>query len=273
MYSKERIVIESNFTAGSAGVVGNFGKMQQVIMNLVSNARDAMLPAGGKILIQTHNEGNSFVLRVSDTGPGIPKENLQKIFDAFFSTKEVGKGTGLGLSISHSIISSMNGKVEVCSELGGGATFSVVLPLSERLQGEIEESVQEKRAQQETFSGKALIVEDEEEIRAILQTMLEKIGLQIELAEDGDVALEKVKRNKYDIIFTDLKMPRMSGDKLIEEIRGMNIPVKIVIVSGGIATEYSPEKRDALWSMADAYVKKPYTRQDLLTVLRSILKD
>lgn len=126
----DNVIIEPVYQAAHFRVKGNVGKFQQVIMNMLSNARDAMEGRGGTIKLETQNSDRSLVLKISDTGSGIKKEVLTQIFAPFFTTKPVGKGTGLGLGICHSIITAMGGKIDVDSEIGVGTTFTITVPLA-----------------------------------------------------------------------------------------------------------------------------------------------
>jgi two-component system, NtrC family, sensor kinase len=104
-------------------------EMQQVLLNLINNALDAMEKKGGQLDIVTESQGDNIIVTVEDTGPGIPASNLGRLFDPFFTTKPVGKGTGLGLSICYGIINKMGGKIEVASTVGVGTTFRIILPI------------------------------------------------------------------------------------------------------------------------------------------------
>jgi len=129
IFEKENIFIIKEFNATDQNVAGNIGGFQQVIMNLLSNAKDAADGKKGVIRIRTENLNDQFILKISDEGCGITKENLERVFESFFTTKNVGKGTGLGLSISYSIIKEMKGKIEIDSKVDEGTTFTITLPL------------------------------------------------------------------------------------------------------------------------------------------------
>jgi PAS domain S-box-containing protein len=130
IYSKENILIQTSLVNETLFTKGNRGKLCQVILNLLSNAKDALLPEGGKIEIETKKTDEKAILIISDNGRGIKKEDINKVFDSFYTTKEVGKGVGLGLSISHSIITSMEGEIEVESILDKGTKFTISMPLA-----------------------------------------------------------------------------------------------------------------------------------------------
>ena len=123
-----RVTINTRLEQNLPYVKGSQSELQQVFLNLINNALDAMEKEGGALLIQTNRQGDHVVIELSDTGPGIPEANLKRIFDPFFTTKPVGKGTGLGLSICYGIIKKMGGEIRVASSLGKGTTFTVILP-------------------------------------------------------------------------------------------------------------------------------------------------
>jgi two-component system NtrC family sensor kinase len=129
-YSNVEIV--TTLQRGLPSLQASVSEMQQVFLNLINNAIDAMEKRGGKIHISIRRENDNLVIRVADTGPGIPEANLERIFDPFFTTKPVGKGTGLGLSICYGIIAKMGGKIEVRSAIDVGTTFRIELPLPEQ---------------------------------------------------------------------------------------------------------------------------------------------
>jgi signal transduction histidine kinase/DNA-binding response OmpR family regulator len=274
IYSKEGVKIQRNFLASNANVVGNMGKVQQVIMNLLSNAKDAITPNTGTITLETSIVDNNSMLliRCADTGGGIAKENLQKIFDSFFTTKELGKGTGLGLSICHSIVESMKGKLGVESTLGTGTQFSILVPLASHAAAEVPVAAVKARSNSARFSGKeVLIVDDEEHIRDVLRVMLERIGFCVDDACNGEVALHMIANNTYDLVITDLTMPLMTGEELLTRLRSAANSIPVIVATGGIVSEFAPERREALRKMANGYLNKPFGSEELVTTLAEVL--
>ena len=267
IYKQENIIIENLYKADKSEIKGNIGKLQQVIMNLFSNAKDALSQRGGTIKIETRNKRNKVILKFSDDGVGIKKEDLDRIFDTFFTTKEVGKGTGLGLGISHSIIEGMNGKIEVDSEYGIGTEFTITLPIAGKAKLLEEEEEEEEEVMK--LKGKILVVDDEDVFRALVCDNLKDLGLEVDDADEGDTALEKIKKNKYDYIITDLKMPRMGGDVLIQEARKLGGKEKIIVITGGIVTDYTSEQRYALRKLSDGYLKKPFKNEEIYAALKN----
>ena len=256
-------------------------QIHQVLLNLSVNARDAM-PNGGNLSISAENlqlddhfaamtpgatSGPHVVLKVSDSGAGIPPGIIDKIFDPFFTTKEVGTGTGLGLSTVIGIVKSHGGFVNVYSE-PGATTFKVFLPASNRGQSEqqpIDSSV--PAGQGETI----LVVDDEANVRLAAEALLIGAGYQVLVAEDGTeaVAVFMQHRDRIKILLTDVMMPFMDGPTLVRTLRRLNPELK-VIVSTGRADNAHAADLEAL--RVQACVAKPYTREKLLATLDELLK-
>ncbi len=261
-------------------VLGSYGDLQQAILNLALNARDAM-PSGGRLSIETLTVGGDFVekkfgkatvekyivIAVSDTGVGMSEEVKKKIFEPFFTTKEPGKGTGLGLSIVKNVVSLHNGFVDFESELGKGTVFYIYLPvfLSEEREVKINrgEEVMEKIGQ----GHKVLIVEDEESLRIIMRDYLQMLGFETLEAEDGESALEKFKENKdIKIAFVDYGLPKMMGDELIEKIYEISKEVKFVLVTGFVDVEVKGKLPSGT-----KFLRKPYNLSQIEEIVKEAL--
>jgi CheY-like chemotaxis protein len=261
-------------------VLGSYGDLQQAILNLALNARDAM-PSGGRLSIETLTVGGDFVekkfgkvtvekyivIAVSDTGVGMSEEVKKKIFEPFFTTKEPGKGTGLGLSIVKNVVSLHNGFVDFESELGKGTVFYIYLPvfLSEEREVKINrgEEVMEKIGQ----GYKVLIVEDEESLRIIMRDYLQMLGFETLEAEDGESALEKFKENKdIKIAFVDYGLPKMMGDELIEKIYEISKEVKFVLVTGFVDVEVKGKLPSGT-----KFLRKPYNLSQIEEIVKEAL--
>jgi len=257
------------------------GQLDQVIMNLVVNARDAM-PDGGKLTIETGNvhlddkyskkyskikPGNYVMMAVTDTGTGMSRETVDKIFEPFFTTKGVGKGTGLGLSTVYGIIKQSNGYIYCYSEPGKGTTFKIYLPLVEE---ELMSASELKEDKSFTFNGeKIVIIDDEKEIRDVMKRMLEQEGFQVFAAESYQDVLKYFGQNKIDLLITDVIMPEINGDEIADEIRDKYPDVKIIYMSG--YTE-STIMDFSLLDKNKMYLQKPFSRQSLVHSVREILK-
>ncbi|MEI8346628.1 MAG: ATP-binding protein [Pseudomonadota bacterium] len=276
IFTKDNVTIETVFKCQNANIKGNYGKIQQVIMNLVGNARDAIkeIRPQGKIQIATSSQDKNIEILISDDGNGIDAEKINKIFDPFYTTKPPGKGTGLGLSISLNIIQLFKGKLEVKSEKGIGTTFKITFPIEEITEKAIlaEEQVAERKKKYK-FSGKVLVVDDEEDIREIVLAYLDDFGMETCAASDGAEALKLLQNNQVDVIITDLQMPNMTGERLLMEAQ--NIPhlkdTRYIVMTGGIATDYSKEQRGNLRNLAHAYIKKPFSKDSIAQALSEVL--
>ncbi len=253
IFEKSSIIFEVFLDADKSSTIANIGKFQQVLMNLFTNAKDAFEESGkeGIIRIETKNESDRVVVKISDNGPGIDEKHLGTIFDPFFTTKAPGKGTGLGLSIVHSMIDQFKGQIRVDSTKGVHTTFTISLPCVEPSKHVTAPKAHAKLA------GRALIVDDEPDIRLAIVNYLGDSGLDFCEASDGVEALDILKKEPFDFLITDLKMPRMNGDVLIVEVAKIRPDTKVIVITGGIVTEYSKEQRDIIRQYADAYLKKP----------------
>jgi len=265
-------------------VLGDSTQLQQVILNLCVNARDAMLE-GGELKVTLQNievepsntsanidtkPGSYVLLKVSDTGPGISPMNRERIFEPFFTTKEFGKGTGLGLSTTLAIVRSHGGHINLSSTIGKGTTFDVYLPAAKAnmpIRKEIDESGLTPRGNGELI----LVVDDEEAIRKIAQKMLEMYGYKVVLASQGEEALKVYRENRSEIaaIITDMAMPIMDGPTMIIALKEMD-PNLTIIGSSGLTSNISVTK--AAGAGVQHFISKPYTADAMLKTLRNALQ-
>jgi CheY-like chemotaxis protein len=263
-------------------VMADRGQVEQVIMNLVTNARDAM-PAGGVLTLESGpgSIDDGFVKRngfgipgryarimVRDTGCGMDEETRAKIFEPFFTTKTVGKGTGLGLSITYGIVKQHNGFITVDSWPGRGTTFCVYLPLADREKQDLPETRRPDHAPAGTET--VLLAEDDDMVRELNRTILEEAGYIVIETSDGREALDTFKErgSDVDILVTDVIMPNMDGKRLYEEIIKIRPGIKVLFISG-----YSTDTLDARYALDDGYdfMPKPVMPSELLKRLRDIL--
>ncbi len=263
-------------------VVADAGQLEQVLMNLAANARDAM-PEGGELTIETGLQhidetfiehhgwgkpGRYALISVSDTGCGMDEDTRNRIFEPFFTTKEVGKGTGLGMAIVHGIVNQHNGFIYVYSELGKGTVFKIFLPLLEKEKvAEIEKRVEEPpKNGTETI----LIVEDDPSVRKVVSDVLIDSGYEIITAEDGQQAIEKFSENRTRIklILMDMVMPKKSGLEAYREIRLLKPDIRVLFTSGYTADFI--QSRGELDKDAEL-IMKPVKPHDLLRKIREML--
>jgi nitrogen-specific signal transduction histidine kinase/CheY-like chemotaxis protein len=267
----------------AAVVEADPGHLDQIVVNLAVNARDAM-PRGGKFILETgtarfdeafaqqHQNmapGNYVVLAVSDTGSGMDSPTAARIFEPFFTTKGPGKGTGLGLATVYGIVKQSAGHIFVYSEAGHGTTFKIYLPNADHKIG------LGSRAEAETLAPDAksatiLLVEDDEIMRRLTRQLLEERGYAVVEANDGKAALEWVRSNpgRIDLVLTDVIMRNMSGPELVKELSGSNPGLKVVFMSG-----YTGEliaEREVL-ERGITLLEKPFSRNALLKTIHATL--
>jgi len=259
-------------------------QIQQIFINLVVNARDAM-PQGGSVVIETANvelddhyaernwdvqPGPYVMLAVTDTGLGMDAETQAHIFEPFFTTKEQGKGTGLGLSMIHGIVKQSGGHIAVESAVGKGTTFRIYLPqVNERVRQDDggAESPVEPRGGTETI----LIAEDEPALRELMSQCLKRLGYAVLTAQDGTEALEISERysGAIHLVLTDIVMPRMNGLQLKERVAAQRSGVKFLFVSGYVDAAL---QRSELFTQDSAFLEKPFPPDELAHKVRQVLE-
>ncbi len=243
--------------------------LEQVIMNLALNARDAM-PNGGTLTLTTRAEGDWVCLLVSDTGCGIPSENLAHIFEPFFTTKDVGRGTGLGLATVYGIVQQHEGTVSVESAPGRGTTFRVCLP---GRPGELSSSPSAPSVALPEFGHETiLLVEDDPALRRLAERILTASGYQVVGAGTGQDALAEwgTHRSEIDLVLSDLVMPGgMTGLQLCDRLRQDQPDLKVLFTSG--YSEELLDRRCASPSSGAMFLTKPYSPQRLTEAVRRCL--
>ena len=264
-------------------VIGDTAQIQSMLLNLATNARDAM-PDGGRLLIRTDLceakekvcngcgrifSGKYVRVSVSDTGQGMDRETMNHMFDPFFTTKEVGKGTGLGMATVFGILNEHGGHVVCESAPGRGSAFHLYLPLArpdEKPQGEPGGDPLACQGRGE----KILVVDDEEPLREMAQSALEHCGYRVTTAENGEQALDIYRREEYgfDLVVMDVNMPGMGGAKCLARMLKLNPKAKVLLASG-YAQEEDPAGGAA--SRAAGYLAKPYRLAELLDVIRKLI--
>ncbi len=252
-----------------AFVSADEGMLDQVLLNLAVNARDAM-PGGGHLTIETSgvdgDDGRPFVcLRVSDTGTGIAPEHLPHIFEPFFTTKGVGKGTGLGLAMSYGIVQQHGGRIEVDTEAGRGTTFRVLLPAAAAVPVPAAAETP-ARSGHETL----LIVEDETDVRELVVDWLSTLGYTVIQAPSGRHALEvwAARADEIDLLITDMVMPDgLSGLELATRLRAARPRLKVLYISGYVADLAGGGTLEE----GVNYLAKPFSLPDLGRLIRRTL--
>ena len=277
------ITIETDLAADLKLVKVDSNQMEQVLLNLATNAADAM-PEGGCLSLKTENvhldenhcrrrpdvsPGPHVRLVVSDTGQGIDPQNLEHVFEPFFTTKEVGKGTGLGLFMTYGIVKNHGGYMTCRSEPGRGTTFELYLPA-----GLAPENAQPPKAEPltelEGDGERILLVDDEEGLLETGSLIMTGMGYRVDTARNGEEALEMciAKGDDLDLVVTDLGMPGIGGHRFVKELMAIRPQAKVVIASG-----YAPNEQveELLASGGSAFLAKPFGRAELLATVRSAL--
>ena len=279
----ENIDLITNVPSGLGFVEADRSQIEQVLVNLVVNARDAM-PRGGRLSIDLHLQegagatvrdhvrvpaGDYLVLSVSDSGCGIPDDVLPRIFEPFFTTKPAGQGTGLGLSTVYGIVKQSGGFVWVRSEPGRGTTFDIQLPRI--VHADVAEATRAPTSTAPHGTETILLVEDDDSVRGLADRILRRLGYTVVAAENGGEALLIARRRNLtsiDLLLTDVIMPQMSGSDLADELRRVHPELKVLFMSG-----YSEEAvvANGVLQAGAALLEKPFTSPSLGMAVRAAL--
>ncbi len=279
----ERVELSVRLEPGYCWVKVDPGQIEQIVVNLAVNARDAM-PDGGQLALETSSTnldergakrlglepGPFAVLSVSDTGCGMDRETLSHIFKPFFTTKSAGRGTGLGLSTIKAILEQIGGRITVESEAGKGSTFHAYLPMIDQTIRDAEPVAERERGQDLTGSETILLVEDDEPVRAVIGTMLESKKYRVLSARDAKEAIAFLDdpANDVQLLLTDVVMPGLTAPELIERARATCPDLHVLLISG-----YSEGSESPLDAEDDtvALIQKPFSAEQLLRRLREVL--
>jgi two-component system NtrC family sensor kinase len=273
---EQRVSNISTIEALAAGLPQAFAdphQIQQVLLNLVINAEQAMIGSHGRgtLIVRTWHdlERDAVVLEVTDDGPGVPEEVQPRIFDPFFTTKEVGKGTGLGLTVAYAIVQEHGGRITIKSAAGRGASFAVELPVGA---GTLQPPL--PRPPEHTAGAVAgstvLVVEDEAALGAAVAESLQDAGFVVDRANDGLEALDRVRQQHFDLIICDLKMPRVGGMEFYRELEVMKPEMtrRIMFVTGDVA---GTDAERFLEETGTRWLAKPFRLKDLLRTARDMV--
>jgi signal transduction histidine kinase/BarA-like signal transduction histidine kinase len=269
------VTVIDALAAGLPHVFADGHQVQQVLLNLVINAEQAMLAAHGRgtLVVRTWHdmERESVGLEINDDGPGVPDDLQPKIFDPFFTTKEVGKGTGLGLTVAYAIVQEHGGRIRLQSRPGSGASFYVELPVSgARLpppplpRGRLETPIDAVAV------ASILVVEDEAQLASAVVDALRDVGYVVDYAADGEEALAKVHTQAYDLVVCDLKMPRLDGKAFYRELEAAApaLATRVIFVTGDVA---GTDAEQFLKESGCRWLAKPFRLRDLLKTVREAL--
>jgi CheY-like chemotaxis protein len=243
---EKHIVIQRASSPGAAVVVGDPGQLQQVVLNLAINARDAM-PDGGELKLDTTivelspdackrhpgtTPGSYVRLAVQDTGCGIADSIRDRIFEPFFTTKDLGKGTGMGLAMVYGIVQNHGGAIDVTSEVGRGTTFEIYLP---HAMADVWAGDAPRRSERAVSgTGRVLVVDDEDGVREVAADLLTSLGYEVTTARDGQTAVRQFRRSpeRVDVVLLDLAMPGMDGRECFRAMKAIDPGVKAVLCTG-----------------------------------------
>jgi two-component system cell cycle sensor histidine kinase/response regulator CckA len=265
-------------------------QLEQVIINLAVNARDAMKDVGGTLTITTTNEvverpmrrgtdvmppGEYVHIDVTDTGHGISPEIVERIFEPFYSTKEVGSGTGLGLSTVYGIVTQTGGFVHVASVPDEGTTFSIYLPRWEEVEGEgeVAEAAARPAANGDlTGEGTVLLVEDEDPVRLFGARALRNKGYTVLEAKNGNSALQVMQETAepIDLVISDVVMPEMDGPGLIREVRERYPGMKVIFISGYAEDDF---RENLERSSGIHFLAKPFSLEQLASKVKQVMAE
>lgn len=274
----KRVELVLDLDLSGTAVEADPGQLEQIVMNLVINARDAM-PAGGRVTITVGTRdltgvtgsppvppGRYIQLSVSDTGTGMDEETMSRAFEPFFTTKGLGEGTGLGLATVHGIVTQSGGDLQITSTLGEGTTFNIYLPAANVAQ----QRMPKRGAQAAPGSETVLVVEDVEVVRSLLHKILEDKGYEVITANGGAEAIELVRTlsRPVDLLVTDMVMPGMSGRDLCRELHILHPDLRVIYMSGH--TQDAALHQEAETGQVD-FLQKPFSVNALVELVRQVL--
>jgi len=273
----ENINLKFYLEAKRATISIDPGQFEQIIINLVVNAKDA-IEASGSIMLETANvrcdspgyyhglkKGEWVMVSVRDTGSGIPKENLQRIFEPFFSTKPKDKGTGLGLSTVYTVVNRAGGRVDVESEVGKGSQFFIYFPLVS--DAKVETPLPLEGPLGKIRSGTVLLVEDDDYLRGLLARLLGKTGYRVLEAANPGEALLLAEQEQDFILISDIVLPHMDGYELANRMAVNRPKLKILFMSGYHDKNEDPGKKNYGNSR---FIRKPFSHEELLAILDTL---
>lgn len=250
-------------------------QMQQVFLNIINNARQAIEAKGkkGRVIIRTENIGQGIRIVFQDDGPGIPQEYLCKLFDPFFRTKEIGEGTGLGLSLCYGVVTEHGGTIQARSKTGQGAEFVIDIPIMAAIADKGQAPLPPANPVSNFKKGlgkKVLVIDDEEPILEMVRSELTQHGYQVDVAQDGEAALRRLNETNYDLALCDWKMPGLNGADVYERLRISNplLSERVVFITGDII---NGRVEKFLKDRRKACLPKPFSLADFRAAIEQAL--
>ena len=253
--------------AGVPEVEADRAQLEQAFLNLVNNAQQALQPGGGEIVITTSHAADFVRISIADDGPGVPPEVRDRVFEPFFTTREVGLGQGMGLSTVYGVVSQHGGRVWVEASASGGADFILELPIHHAA---ATDAVPVAPTSSGAVGERVLVVDDELPIRALTSEILSHAGYLVTTAASGDEALHRLEIATYDLVVADMRMPGMDGATLYDQIceRWPHMDHRVVFITGDVEGERT-SRRLARGDVR--YLEKPFDTNALLGTVRSTL--
>jgi CheY-like chemotaxis protein len=268
----DNIVVTTDLSEDLPYAWGDPHQMEQVFLNLVVNAEDAITDIQrrpGAIQIKTFVDGGRIQVTVTDNGGGIHARDMARIFDPFFTTKDKHRGTGLGLSICAEIVKDHGGELYAWSTYGSGSTFTLELPIRHEIEPEAVQPVRSSEGQ--CLRGKQiLVIDDEVHITELIFDVLARQGARIDLANSGVEALEQIKKKNYDVIVCDQRMPGVSGQRLYRLVESLNADMRnrFLFVTGDVV---NAQTKRFFAQAGVQYIRKPFRIQELVEAIEGLL--
>jgi two-component system NtrC family sensor kinase len=266
--TRQAVTISTDLSDAVPPTVGDGIQLQQVFVNIITNAHDAMMSREEKVLtVKSLLSDGNIVITFSDTGPGIDRRIRKQIFDPFFTTKETGMGTGLGLSIAYGIIHEHGGKIEVENNDAGGAVFTVELPV---IRPDVKPTPRARSYVGTPRHASVLVVEPDEHLRSLLEEALNDVGYRVTTTGDGSEAKKLLKKDSFDTVVSAMKVPGVSGRALFTYLKKHDAAIarRMVFITADVISE---EAERFLEEMEGRYLAKPFPTEDLLRMLSRVL--
>jgi two-component system NtrC family sensor kinase len=248
-------------------IEGNLNQLQQVFVNLANNAAQAIASTGHTGIVKVHARRwlDGVAVDVADDGPGVPEALREKVFEPFFTTKAEGEGTGLGLAICQGIVKEHGGRITLVSSPGAGATFTVELPAAQA-----PAAADAAPARASSATGRVLVVDDEPHIRHYMQATLAAWGHEVDVAADGEDALAQALERRYDVIITDVRMPKLGGREMYERLlrEAPAVAARVVFATGDTVRD---DTMAFLERCGRPFLRKPFKLAELRQVLATAL--
>ncbi len=271
IYHKEGVRLDLQTDGTVSFILGNRGRIQQVLINLISNAKDSTEEKTERLVtINVSSVSNEVIIKVTDNGSGIKEDLKEKIFEPFFTTKDPNKGTGIGLSLVNNIIKEHKGRIDLETKLGHGSTFTLILPKKKQTSVAVAPSLEDEPIHR--LAIKIMVVDDEEDLRDIMYNILSRICEQVVMWDSAEKALIYLENNSVDVILSDIKMPKIDGFEFFRIVK--KLPLKnqpaFVFISGGI--EMNSEQEKIVTTQANGFWTKPFKLDDIQQKLQTLLK-